>query len=206
MLSIKKVLKYTILAALAGIVLNIGRLGLAENLSYLWLNWNLFLAIVPLFFAWVFIMTKQKYLQIVSFVLWLGFLPNSPYIVTDFIHMADVGPRSILWYDGMMIFLYTLAGMIIWVGSTVIIQQHKKWGEWFIPVIGLLSGFGVYLGRYIRFNTWDIITDSQSIITTIGDIITDTNNHQPVILMTLVITFIFIIFSKFVTVHEKTKN
>lgn len=206
MLSIKNILRYTMLAGLAGIVLNIGRLGLAENLSYLWLNWNLFLAIVPLFFAWVFIVAKQKWLQIISFILWLGFLPNSPYIVTDFIHMADVGPQSILWYDGMMIFLYTLAGMIIWVGSTIIIQRYKKWGEWFIPVIGLLSGFGVYLGRYIRFNTWDIITDLLSIMVTIGDIVTDPNNHQPVILMTLVITFIFIIFSKFLTIHEKTKN
>ena len=205
-MNISHLLKSTLLISLAGIILNIGRLGLADNLSYLWLNWNLFLALVPILFAWLFIQTNNTYIRLLSFVLWLGFLPNAPYIITDFIHMADVGPKSIIWYDGMMIFLYTVAGMMSWVGSAYMIQKKAKWNQWFVLVIGLLSGFGVYLGRYIRFNTWDIITDPWSLLQTLADIVIHPQDHQPMALMTLVIAFMFIIFFTLVHHYEKSKN
>lgn len=205
-MTFKAIIKSTLLFSLAAMVLNIGRLGLADNLSYLWLNWNLFLAIVPLFFAWLFTQTKNKYAQFFTLLLWLGFLPNSPYIVTDFIHLADVGPKSILWYDGIMIFFYTMAGMLVWISSSFIIQQKAKWNEWFMIIIGLLSGFGLYLGRYIRFNTWDIIANPFPLFETIGDIFIHPQNHSPVILMTFVVAFMFIILFKLFSHHEKTKN
>ena len=206
MITFKSLLKLVLLISFAAISLNLARLGLAENLSYLRLNWNLFLALIPIFFAWIFVRSKNKYVQSVMFLLWIGFLPNAPYLVTDFIHLADVGPKSILWYDGIMIFMYTLAGMMAWIGTTYLIQQKMKWNEVFIVIIGFLSGFGIYLGRYIRFNTWDILTHPLSVFETVGGIIISPANHQPMLLMIMVTTFIFIIFSKLFIYNEETKN
>jgi uncharacterized membrane protein len=206
MITFRNVLRSAVLVSFGAVVLNIGRLGLSEFMPYLWLNWNLLLALVPLFFAWSFMVTHNAVIKLISFLLWLGFLPNAPYIITDFIHMADVGPRSILWYDGVMIFLYTLAGIIVWVGSTYLIQKHAQWNEWFIVIIGVLSGFGLYLGRYIRFNTWDVITNPLPLLQTVSDIFVHPQNHQPVMLITGVIAFIFIILFKLIPYHEKTNN
>lgn len=192
-MTFRSLFKSTLILSFAALVLNIGRLGLADNLSYLWLNWNLFLAIIPIFFAWVFTQTKNQYMQLLSFLLWLGFLPNAPYIVTDFIHLADVGPKAILWYDAVMIFLYTIAGMFVWIGSTHLIRKKMQWNEWFIIIVGILSGFGLYLGRYIRFNTWDIITNPLNLFETVGEIILHPTNYEPMLLMVGVFTFLLFV-------------
>ena len=59
-------------------------------------------------------------------VFWLGFLPNAPYLITDFIHLDVVGPDSLLWYDGMMIFMYSLAGVSAWVLSLDMVMKKKQ--------------------------------------------------------------------------------
>ncbi|MCI5051296.1 MAG: DUF1361 domain-containing protein [Candidatus Pacebacteria bacterium] len=205
-MTMKRLLYIVGLFSLGAMVLNIGRLGLADNLSYAWLNWNLFLALVPIFFAWLFMYVKNVYVKLLAFILWLGFLPNSPYIVTDFIHLADVGPRSILWYDGIMIFLYTIAGMVSWIGTSHLIKKHMNWGYWFICIIGVLSGFGIYLGRYIRFNTWDVVRDPNNLFMTVHEAVLQPALHKPVVLMSVTFTFIFILFMAIPTIYEKTKN
>ena len=206
MMTFKSLLVSSLTLSVGAIVLNIGRLGLDKHIPYAWLNWNLFLALIPLFFAWTFTRTKNIYLKLLYFLLWIGFLPNAPYIVTDFIHLADVGPKSILWYDAIMIFLYTLSGIIVWVGSTYLIKRNMKFNEWFILFIGALSGFGLYLGRYIRFNTWDFLTNPLDVFSIIGEIFIYPSRHEPIVLMTLVTTFIFFLFFKLLSYNEKTND
>lgn len=200
--------KILILSATAG-TLGLIRFALTEQTSYLWLNWNLFLALVPIFFAWLTTKLKNEWISFGLILIWLGFLPNAPYIITDFIHLADVGPKSMLWSDAIMIFTYSVAGLLAWVLSFDILRSKFKWKLWSVWFIGLLSGFGLYLGRYIRFNTWDVVTKPIDLFETIGAIILSPESHEPVISMTLTFTIflsIFYIYLQPLLHDEKTKN
>jgi uncharacterized membrane protein len=203
--SVKMILLVTIVAGIMSLV----RFVLTEYDSYLWLNWNLFLGLLPLLFAWLVTISKRFWLSSILVILWLGFLPNAPYLVTDFIHMADIGPQSLLWYDAMMIFMYTVAGIASWIVSVQVLQSKFTWPSWVVWLIAFLTGFGIYIGRYIRFNTWDIVTNPGAIFENIGVIITQPKNHEPVIGMTVVFTVILVtLYFGFTSLshNEQTKN
>ena len=205
----KKLLKYIFALSLFAVGLGLIRYFYTNQTSYLWLNWNLFLALIPIVFAWLSTLAKRKWSSFILIIFWLGFLPNSSYIITDFIHLADVGPKSLLWLDALMIFAYSLAGVFAWILSLDVLRQHYKWRSWTIWFIAFLSGFGIYLGRYIRFNTWDVLTNPVSLLETIGDIILHPISHDPVIAMTFVFAVLlsgsYIYLMPFLT-HEKTTD
>ena len=185
------------------------RFSLTEYDSYLWLNWNLFLALLPLVFAWLAIISKRFWFSVIMIIVWLGFLPNAPYVLTDFIHMSDVGPQSIIWYDAIMIFMYSIAGVAVWIVSVKILRSRFHWPMWVVWFIAFLTGFGVYIGRYIRFNTWDIIVQPRVVFETIGIIITQPNNHEPALGMTVVFTILLVtLYYGFTSLrnYEKTEN
>jgi uncharacterized membrane protein len=171
------------LLAIVPILMSLARPLLADTGAYIWMNWNLFLGLVPLAFAWWYqqYAYKNTLLKYLLFFGWLFFLPNAPYMITDFIHMADVGPRSLLWYDGLMLSGYAFVGIISWVMSTKMVYGRIT-ARSFIPIVSFLTAFGIYLGRYIRFNTWDILTQPLDIIRYIGDVIVHPFDHSPVLL------------------------
>ena len=193
--------------SLLAIGMNLVRLLLAENDAYVWLNWNLFLALVPVLFAYTTMVSKYRIVVIIMALMWIGFLPNAPYLITDFIHLADVGPRTLLWYDAMMMFVYSLAGILAYMVSLRIIMQRFRWRLYMPLVIGILAGFGIYLGRYIRFNSWHVLTQPLDILQVIGEIIMYPSQHAPVLTMTLsfavFLTVIYFISSLYI-LHEKT--
>ncbi|MDD3694075.1 MAG: DUF1361 domain-containing protein [Candidatus Pacebacteria bacterium] len=153
----KPVVSFIVSLSVFALALSLLRLFLSEETSYLWLNWNLFLALLPLLFAWLAIhFSRQFLLNKVFLFLWLFFLPNAPYLITDLIHLNTVAPRSLVWYDGVMIFSYALVGVFVWLTSTLLLEQHFHWKKWVIWLIALLTGCGIYLGRNLRFNSWDI--------------------------------------------------
>ncbi len=137
------------------------------------LLWNLFLAWVPLFFALV-ARRVQFSRQITSNIrktiiygclgFWLLFFPNSPYIITDLIHLTET-QRHLLWFDSVSFFIVALAGLAMGLYSLFVAHQiifkltshFKAWGIISLSVI--LSGFGLYLGRFVRFNSWDLFTN-----------------------------------------------
>lgn len=193
--------------SMLALVMNLLRLLLAENAAYVWLNWNLFLALVPLLLAYTVMIAKYRSLALIMSLVWIGFLPNAPYLVTDFIHLADVGPRSLLWFDAIMMFVYSVVGVLSYIVSLRIITQRFRW-RWYLPtIIGILTGFGVYLGRYIRFNSWHVVTQPFDIIKVIGNIIIHPSQHTPVLTMTfsfaIFLTVIYFISSSYI-LHEKT--
>lgn len=180
---------------LLAVVMNLVRLLLADNDAYIWLNWNLFLALVPLALAYYMKESHYRSVLVVSGILWLGFLPNAPYIITDFIHLADVGPRSLLWYDAIMILAYSLVGVLSYLTSLRIVSLRANFSLWFPLMVSFLTGFGIYLGRYIRFNTWHLITQPGDILGTLGDIIIHPQTHEPVVTMTIAFAaFLFLLY------------
>ena len=157
-LSAKKIFISVCILSMVPIILSLIRVSLYESYSYIYLNWNLFLALLPLVFSWLYVKeTGGSLLGILWFILWLGFLPNAPYLITDLIHLATVGPRELIWFDALMIFNFAWVGMIAWLISVHIVYE-KLAMRTFIPVISFLTAFGIYIGRYIRYNTWDFVT------------------------------------------------
>ncbi|MGB0925543.1 MAG: DUF1361 domain-containing protein, partial [Minisyncoccia bacterium] len=112
------------------LAMNMTRFAMTDVYSYIYMNWNLFLALVPLLFVFFFEKVQNIYLKALFFFAWLFFLPNAAYIITDLIHLRDVGPEWMLWYDGMMLFVYALLGIVLGVYSTLRIKKSLGFGNY----------------------------------------------------------------------------
>lgn len=129
----------------------------------LFLVWNLFLAWIPYLMAlWAEASARRSiWRAILPSTLWLLFLPNAPYIMTDFIHLGEFGLPW--WYEVGMLLAFAWAGCLLGVASLFIMQRiiRKRLGvliSWgFVFVSCGLSGLGIYLGRFLRWNSWDVI-------------------------------------------------
>ena len=130
------------------------------------LLWNLFLASVPLVWSSAFAsaLERGRILRAgVFFFLWLLFFPNAPYLLTDLIHLGP-RPHVPLWF--LLAMLLSCAGAGTLLGYLSLIAVHTavdaKWGKvtgWAVVVSSLLlCGFGIYLGRFLRWNSWDAFT------------------------------------------------
>ena len=144
-----------------------------DDESFRFMLWNLFLAWLPLIVSMIAYQTARRlngFLQIAcSTVLgagWLLFYPNAPYLTTDFIHMIfkPYHPESlILWYDLVVFFLFSWCGLLLGYASMrhfhaiVRLYANDSAGWLFIAAVSFLGGFGVYLGRVIRLNSWDAL-------------------------------------------------
>lgn len=133
---------------------------------YGFLVWNLVLAWVPL------VLSATAYARVGSrldapgsalLVLWLLFFPNAPYLLTDFIHLGADGFRAPLWYDALMLSSFAWTGLMlgfvsVYVVQTIVARLFGAAASW-VVVVGafLLASFGVYLGRFVRFNSWDAL-------------------------------------------------
>jgi len=152
----------------------IGRVAGAENLGGIFLIWNLFLAWLPLGLAYlVGDMWRQRYIGrrgvIVGVGIWLLFFPNAPYLITDLIHLK-AAPDHLIWYDALMSFSFALSGLLTGLYSLLKVHRlvEKIWNSliaW-VTVSGslVLSSYGVYLGRFGRWNSWDIVTHPFSLV------------------------------------------
>jgi len=149
------------------------RIYYSETITFYFLVWNLFLAWIPLLFALAMRQTGQRarhshMLMVVLFFGWLTFFPNAPYIVTDFLHLS---PRASapLWYDLMVIFSFAWNGLILGFTSLWMVQQQvqRSYGTvagWLLAAgVLALSGFGIYLGRFLRWNSWDLIASPHAL-------------------------------------------
>ncbi len=135
--------------------------------NYAFLLWNLFLAAVPYMMSVSFERLALKCERMpwhlgAFFLLWLFFFPNAPYIVTDFVHL----PWKYVWSDNffsdcLLIAVFSFAGMMFGMGSVFRVHHALRNVIGSVPAdiaIGFaisVSGFGVYLGRFLRWNSWD---------------------------------------------------
>lgn len=130
---------------------------------YTFLVFNLFLAWMPYFF--IHAANKLKHLNknliYPFYLLWFLFFPNAPYIITDLLHLQHY-TQKILWFDSLLIFVYALTGILLGAHSLLFAHQifihrfGKFWAGSIVAVVLFLSGFGIYLGRYCRLNSWDM--------------------------------------------------
>jgi uncharacterized membrane protein len=156
-----------VLSSALAMALLAARVGWTGERDYLFLVWNLFLAWVPyagtIALRWMHARRVRSLALVPVFLLWLGFLPNAPYLVTDFIHLRfrDGAP---LWFDAVMLASFAWAGVGLGAaslrgGSRIVRARGGAWAAMaFVPLVALATGFGIYLGRFVRLNTWDVAT------------------------------------------------
>lgn len=145
------------------LVLNV-RVYLTGHYYYVFLLWNLFLAAIPLGLSLGLKRVNRPSRAAPLLAVWLLFFPNAPYVLTDLIHLAPQGhPKVPQWLDLLMLLSFALVSLWLGFQSLRMVQhwveerssKRVAWGMIF-GVLGL-SGFGVYLGRFLRWNSWDIL-------------------------------------------------
>lgn len=154
-------------AALTALALGLSALGvvLTHRAVHLYLVWNLFLALLPVAFAWGAHLTLESKGWGRAWLpagLWLLFLPNSVYILTDFIHLPYTDRRYV-WEHLLLLVCFSGAGLFAGLLSLRIVhsavdRRHPPaWGWAMVASVSLLSGVGVSLGRFQRWNSWDAL-------------------------------------------------
>ena len=136
------------------------------------LIWNMILALIAYDAAILTtISKKQKWLYPLLLVVWLAFYPNTFYMLTDLVHMTWVGDT--LWNPvSMRLFMAfvpsILFGVYCGIESWNILRERWKWTWWLdmLAVAGLsyLSSLAIYIGRYDRLNSWDLVTRPQLVV------------------------------------------
>jgi uncharacterized membrane protein len=151
------------IASIAPVGMVVARILYTQHISHLFLVWNLFLAWIPLGLALLAWRTRHRpFLAAALGFLWLLFLPNAPYLVTDLIHLR---PNSTvpMWYDMGMLFSFAFAGLALGLRSLQLMQGivKERFGalaSWiFALTICMISSFGIYIGRFLRWNSWEFL-------------------------------------------------
>jgi uncharacterized membrane protein len=176
-------------ASAASVALVLARIIATGNLRYSFLVWNLLLAWLPLLFA---LLACESYQNAPArnwrfFGLggaWLLFFPNAPYILTDLTHLTTryyglYGQYGHFWVDLMLILLCALTGLVLgfvslYLMQSVVARMLGRPASWlFIATVAALSGFGIYLGRFMRFNSWDVFCRPVQLYRGIGNWVAD---------------------------------
>ncbi|MEM6686658.1 MAG: DUF1361 domain-containing protein, partial [Bacteroidota bacterium] len=144
------------------------RIAISGSLIYVFLVWNLFLAVVPYGMSswlqqthWI---RTQRFPLAIFLGIWLLFLPNAPYLITDIMHLYS-SDAPILWLDPLLLFVFGLNGLLFGIFSMLHIFQilSEIWSETtakrMLFCIVFLCGFGIYLGRFQRWNSWEIFSN-----------------------------------------------
>lgn len=151
-----------------GLCLLLARIAYTGERTYSFLVWNLFLALVPYLLSYTLTrhpsLIENKWKFACIFMVWILFIPNSFYILTDLFHLYD-WKGAPLWFD--LILITTFAWNALLMGILSVRHMEKiiqamwlyRFNWLFIGPVMWLNALGVYIGRYMRFNSWDIISN-----------------------------------------------
>lgn len=137
------------------------------------LLWNLFLALLPLAASHITRQTKKPLVAFSAAAVWLLFFPNSAYLLTDIVHLP-IRTGGAFWLDLVILFGAGMYGVAIAIRS---LSQMEGWYARYLSSPGrvlataallLASGYGIYLGRVERWNSWDIFTDTGDLLSAIA--------------------------------------
>lgn len=179
----------------------------SDTKVFLFLNWNLFLAFLPWALTSLVMLkpTLQKSKLILFFLLtsWLLFFPNAPYILTDLFHLRLKSSMPI-WFDLILILSFAWTGLLfgflsLWDIEKIMLKFIGKAYVMGISVALLFIGsFGIYVGRFLRWNSWDILSEPLDLVYDIGDRILNPLEHPRTwgmtIFMGLFLTMVYLSF------------
>lgn len=176
------------------------RIVYSGSLHYIFMPWNLFLGFLPLLFTRLIMHYKSirdsRIMLVLMVGLWLLFFPNAPYMLTDLFHLSSRSTMP-MWYDLFFVlsFAWTglLAGFISLADIEKLMIQRRRIPASAIPYLSgtllLIASFGIYLGRYLRWNSWDVFVNPIAVITDIADRFIHPFHHPRTWGMTLLMGF-----------------
>ncbi|MCL5113076.1 MAG: DUF1361 domain-containing protein [Patescibacteria group bacterium] len=164
--------------------------------------WNLFLAWIPLVLSYILISYLKRHawsswMGIFLTFLWLVFLPNSFYMITDYIHLQIVPATAVLYFAISFTGIIFNAIFLGFLSVYFIHQELKKrirriWADFYLVLIFLACGYAVYIGRILRWNTWDIVLNPGGLIFDISNQFIKLNDLSMATITTLMI-FVFLL-------------
>lgn len=178
------------------VALLLARMWVRGNIGFAFLGWNLILAWIPLLVALPIpaLLAHRGWRSLAAIPLlavWLAFLPNAPYLVTDLLHLKARAPIP-LWFDATLLCVFAGAGLVL-TGAAV----HRVWVALEPAVgrasalavmlaIGPLVGLGIYLGRFLRWNSWDLLTRPIPVLADLAERLFDPMAHPTTWAVTMV--------------------
>lgn len=168
------------------------------TLRYRFMVWNIFLAWIPYILSTYLpaYAKKEKWKQLFLFASWLLFFPNALYIVTDLVHLRD--ETNMPWYfDAMLLFSSAFAGLVLAFVSLKNIERFlsavftKRTVNLLIPFLLFLGSFGVYLGRFERWNSWNVVDDPLALTKSILQVIVNPLDNIKVWAITVLFTAVY---------------
>jgi uncharacterized membrane protein len=188
-------------ASVASIAMMVIRFVYTESLTYAFLVWNLLLAWVPLFFAYLSHHFYEKLSRINPMSLycafiWLIFLPNAPYLITDLFYLGTTDQVP-LWFDLILLISFAWTGLLLGMISLYLMQEvvteaYGRVAGWLFS-LGTLgaSSFGIYLGRFLRWNSWDVFLNPTGVASDILDRVLHPLAHRGTFAVSLLFTVVF---------------
>jgi len=164
--------KMLLVSILFNMLLLFVRFYYTKELTYGFYVWNTFLAILPLLFSRALLRLNRINLKAtVLVVCWLVFFPNAPYMITDIFHYANMPPVP-QWYDLLLVTTAAWNGLLLGILSLMQVEQflsrhlHANWVKLTVITSFMLCGYGVCIGRYLRFNSWDAVVSPKMLVYT----------------------------------------
>lgn len=188
----------------------LARIAVTHSWRYSFLVWNLVLAWLPLLMAWLLVrrLDKESWrsgLNILLVVLWLGFLPNSFYIISDFVHLTSTGEIGLL-YDIVLFTSFVFNGLVSGFASIFLLhrqflkQLDERRSTILIGLVITSCAFAIYLGRYLRWNTWDVLVNPAGLLFDVSDRIINPAAHPQAFVTTF--TFALLIGSMYMVIWQ----
>jgi uncharacterized membrane protein len=171
------------------------------GLQYEYLIWNLFLAALPLLFAFCLVRSLKHKLwsdwaPIGWTLLWLLFLPNSFYMITDYIHLREI-PADTILYAAVLFTSFIYFAAALGFGSLALIHDQLRRrltplaaSAW-VGGILLACSFAIYIGRDLRWNSWDVLFNPAGLLFDISDRLLRPDDY-PVMFMTMISFFVLL--------------
>ena len=179
-----------------------------QETVYWFLFWNLVLAWAPVLVAWLLlrILKKRSWgdpISVIVTIVWLGFLPNSFYLMSDLIHLQSTGDIGLLF--DVVLFLSciwngALAGILslVWVHKAILKRVPKLYAACLVSGAILATSFAIYLGRTLRWNTWDVLVNPAGILFDVSEQVINPLTHPQFMVTTL--TFFVLIGSMYLVI------
>ena len=166
--------------------------------------WNLLLAWIPSIFAFAvyrfhLYRTRRYVLFAFCALTWFVFFPNAPYIITDFVHLEFRRSTTVMWIDLLTIASFAWTGLCLGYVSLCLMQEvvRARFGRalgWCFVIFMLAMGsLGVYMGRFLRWNSWDVLKHPLAMFRYSSTI--DSPFIQPEMKVFLVMMFLFLLLS-----------
>lgn len=184
--------------------------------NFLWMTVNILLAVIAIVFGWLFYATKNKFLKLLYFIVWFFFLPNTLYLFSDYINLVNQWGGANTLERIVFVFQYSVLVIAGFVTLVLALYPFEKQVKVYLPsakeifvnllliFTNLLVGFGIILGRVMRVNSWEVVTNIPNVINSSISVLISPELILQVILYALLANFSYFLLRGIVLKYFKT--